>query len=354
MFLTKLNKLQDIDRSGSDTYRRFEYQIACVFLTLLTLYKKTENFFVLLDYIDDFVVVQDENTSDETISFVQVKTQKDKPISIHTVIKNDWILKQAENYKEFVDDNVKNILMTNLGISIKNHIVSSTEIVSLDNYKDYEAIKELKTTILEKTGIDNLKDFYLVKAALSLESFKNEIKGKMLEYILNNNLKDLTAEAIETIYFKIWNILTEKQRCIIDTNSDKSELDIISKKGIKYSYVKDVFRVALDIQLPDFGKIYEFCSKYNVYYGEQKLQDFGKDFRSFRIDSAKNGFKIIEESLNFLRDNKNLLPDSNDVFEFSKNIFIILESYDVINSSEFYKRYKYCISVFLTYKYVAF
>lgn len=40
MFSEKLKTISNVDLSGSRSSQRFEYQVACVFLTFLTLYKK--------------------------------------------------------------------------------------------------------------------------------------------------------------------------------------------------------------------------------------------------------------------------------------------------------------------------
>ena len=44
MFSEKLKTISNVNPSGSTSSRRFEYQVACVFLTFLTLYKKTDDF----------------------------------------------------------------------------------------------------------------------------------------------------------------------------------------------------------------------------------------------------------------------------------------------------------------------
>ena len=88
MFKDKVIKVKSIDNSGSDVYRRYEYQLACVFATFLTLYKKSENFYVLLDYLDDYVIVEEDKDNNELITFVQVKTKKGTPFTMSSFITN--------------------------------------------------------------------------------------------------------------------------------------------------------------------------------------------------------------------------------------------------------------------------
>lgn len=354
MFSEKLKTISNVDPSGSRSSQRFEYQVACVFLMFLTLYKKTDDFFILLDYFDDFVVVENHNTNDEIISFVQVKTQKDKPISISTIIKKEWILKQAENYKKFLDENVKNILMTNLGVSFKQKVISDTELVSLEECNGYDGIDELKSQICDDE-IKNLSNFFLVKASISLDTFKQDLKGKMLEYINDNNFTSLTVDAIETIYLKIWNDLHLKQT-YIPTDKDASNYEtLIYKKGLKYTHIKDIFRIMLDIQLPEEGKISDFCGKNNLYYGSIEFSEFRILFKQFRVDSAKCGMSVIQEAFEYLKENKLVLNACmTDAYLFSKKVLEILDNDQTINTSEFYKKFSVCISIFFTYKIFSF
>lgn len=350
MFSEKLDIISNVDQSGSCTYQRFEYQIACVFLTFLTLYKNTNDFFILLDYIDDFVIVENHKTRNEIINFVQVKTKKDKPISISTVIKQEWILKQARNYKNFLDKKVKNILMTNLGISFKQKVISDTELVSLEKCNDYDYIDKLKEQVCDN-DIKDLNNFYLLKASVTLEAFKQDLKGKMLEYVNDNNFTSLTAESIKTIYLKIWDDLTSKQS-YIPNNQDTSNSEIlINKKGVKYSYIKDIFKTMLEIQLPEEGKISDFCNKNNLYYDSKKTYEFIMLFKQFRVNFAKYGINVILEAFDSLNENKTVLNEyMKDTYLFSKKVFDIINDNQAINTSVFFKKYSICISIFYTYK----
>lgn len=352
MFLDKIITLTDIDNSGSDSYNRFEYQVACIFMTFLTLYKKTKNFYILLDYIDDFVVVNNHEQSDEMISFIQVKSKKSRAITISTVIKEHWILKQAKNYEKFIDYNVKNILMTNLGISIKSKIFDDINIISLNDIK--EGADDLKKQILDNTKIKKIDDFYIVRSILSLENFEQEIKGIMHNYIIDNSMSQLSAEAIETIYQKIWIDLNNRQRCVL-TDEEKNNSDIvIEKKAVKYTRIQEIFKATLDIQIPETGIISKFFNENQLFIGMLDSFEFAKLFKSFRVDSVKMGIQVLETVNKILNENEFKFVDLTDTFNVSKQIIDVLDSDEIISSTEFYKKYKYCIGVLFTYKMLEF
>ena len=354
MFSKKLETINYPDPSGDISSQRFQYQVACVFLTLLTLYKKNQDFYILLDYIDDFVVIENQNTDREIINFVQVKTQKGKPISISTIVKKEWILKQSNNYKRFIDENVKNILMTNLGVSFNQKVVDDTELVSLETCTGYPGLEKLREQ-MKKNGIDTLKDFYLAKASISIDTIKEGVKGKMHEYVLDNHFMELTADSIEAIYLKIWNDLWEKQIYVPNEKEAKNYEEVVLKKGIKYSYIKNVFKCMVDIQLPEKGEISSFCEQNNIFLKEYNFHEFGLLFKEFRIDSAKNGMNVLQESFAYLEDKEEEFSKyANNKYEFSQKTYDFLCRDLTVCKSEFFKKYGICIAVFYTYKWFKF
>ena len=353
MLMKKIVTLSKVDSSGSDVYSRFEFQLACVFASFLELSKSSENFYILLDYIDDFVIVDNPNTDTESITFVQVKSQKGKPITLHTIVIKEWILKQAKNYENFADDDVKNILLTNFGISIKSKVIDSLTLTPFSNLDSDDNLKELKEQVFSKTSITSLDNFYLLKASISIDSYETELKGQMHEYANKNGLSALTIEALETIYVKIWNDLECKQRCVLSDFDKTNEEIILDKKAINYTRVRDIFRIALDIQLPREGEISDFCKENKLNIGSLSNCEFGILFRGFRVDAVKNGMTTLEECWIYLRDHKDEINYSDSLC-ISSSIIGLLDEYAIINSSVFYKKYKYCISTFLTYKFMKF
>lgn len=354
MFLQKITTLSKIDDSGSDVYNRFEFQIACVFATFLKVSQTAENFYILLDYIDDFVVVDNPETEYETITFVQVKSRKGRPITLNTVVTEKWILKQAKNYESFVKDNVKNILLTNLGISTKSKIFNSLSLTSISALDIKEDLKDLKEQIFANTSINSLENFYIIRSSISIDSYETEIKGKMLDYANKNGFSHLTIDAIDAIYMKIWGDLQRKQQCVLSDEEKKNANVILEKKGLDYSRIKDIFRTTLDIQLPEVGSISQFFRDNKLNIGTLSNYEFSRLFRDFRVEAVKSGMTLIEECWIYLKENHKEIGESNESLSISSSIISMLDKNSTINSSVFYQNYKYCISTFFTYKLMEF
>lgn len=350
----KIITISHIDNSGSIAYNGFSFQLACVFASFLKLSKTNENFYILLDYLDDFVIVDNPDSDNETITFVQVKSQKGRAITLHTVVAKEWILKQAKNYESFINDSVKNILLTNLGISVKSKVFDSITLTPVTSLGNDDDLKELKDQIFGKTSITDLDNFYILRSSISIDSYESELKGKMQEYANKNGLTSLTVEAMETIYIKIWNDLDRKQRCVLSDEDKKDYSVILDKKGMKYSRIKDIFRTALDVQLPPSGAISDFCRNNSLEIGALSSIEFAQLFREFRVEAVKNGMTVLEECWTYLRDNKDEIDMSGEILSVSNSIIDCLNRNCIVNSSAFYHKYKYCISTFFTYKLMQF
>ena len=350
MFAEKAITIKNIDKSGSDVYRRYQYQIACVFVTFLSFCKQNENFYVLLDYFDDFVLIENPNLDNEKISFVQVKTNDKNFFTLNLVIKEEWIKKQAVNDFNFLDLNVRNILLTNCGIKINKKLIDSETPICINTFEDSEQILKIKKQIKNETGKEDYEKYFIVKSKLSLSGFNEQIKGLMLDYVNSNKMGALTSEAIETIYKTIWMDLSKKQQNTISEEEAKNYQIILEKKAMKYSRIKDIFRVAIDIQIPESGKIADFFDRNNLYVESMDRKDFALLFKGFRTDCAKNGMLILEECWNYIRDNNSCIDTGMNWYNISKQILELFDGDIAINSSIFYTKYRLCISVLFTYK----
>lgn len=349
MFSDKVIKVKSINESGSDVFRRYEYQLACVFATFLTLYKKTENFYVLLDYLDDYVIVEEDKNNNELITFIQVKTKKDVPLTMKLVCNQRWLHKQATNQLNFIDEDVRNILQTNLGIKVNGHLVNSDLPISINDLKDDKDLEIIKSQITRETGIDDFSNFFVLRSKLTLDDFDNQLRGLITKYINENKYSDLTEESIEAIYRKIWSDLSEKQRAVVDESEARSLNNLMDKKSLKYGMFKDVFKVMLDIQLPKPGAISSFVNEHKIFLEGMSEFDFGDLFREFRIESAQSGLTVVNECWYYLRENKDYV-DSTNSYTISSSILSILDKNETINTSEFYKKFRICISILFTYK----
>lgn len=351
MFEEKVISVNGIDMSGSDSYRRFDFQIACVFETLLTLCKKNEDFYVLLDFLDDFVIIQDVGKISESITFCQTKTQSKGPFTISMVVRKEWLKKQVANYHSFIDSNVKNILITNFGIQLKRKLINDSSIVSLDTLQKEDGIQELISQIKnELNGLGDIKDFYLLKASLSLDGFEEQIKGLLLNYASTNNYQSLSAEAIQTIYIKIWKELDTKQHHIPTIAEIKSKTELINKKGIRYTHIKEIFKTAMDIDVPNKSEISSFFSSHGFDLDSLTIVSFLTLFHDFRIDCATYGAEILEECCSFLEEHKSEIALCTNSIELSQAILNLLFRDEAVSQTDFFCKYKICISALFAYK----
>ena len=175
----------------------------------------------------------------------------------------------------------------------------------------------------------------------------------MTNYINDNAYSDLTSESIETLYRKIFNDLIEKQKHVL-TDDEKSVFEtIIEKKSLKYSIFKENFKTMLDIQLPIPGVLSSFVRSNELFMDGFNVNSISPLFKEFRIDCAKSGMKILNECLDYLKKNESKI-DSSSTKEASKCIFLLLESNDLINTTEFFKKYKICLSILFCYKFMEF
>lgn len=349
MFAEKIIRISNVDKSGSDVYSRYQYQLACVFATFLTLYKTTNDFYILLDYLDDYVIIQSDENNKELITFIQVKTKNDGPFTLYTVFKNQWFLKQAKNHLNFLDENIRNILQTNFGIKVSNTTFNSEKLVPLVDLEDNNYLQKIKDEINQITGINDLSDYYVIKSKLTLDDFSNQLRGLLDEYIADNGYTKLTHDSITTIYRKIWSVLEEKQKNIVDVAEARVLDKIIEKKAVKYSSIQEIFKTMMDIQLPEEGKISSFVHNNRLFLDTFDISNLGKIFRDFRRETVRNNFSVVRESWSYLKDNNERI-DYADTFQLSKSIFNLISENAIVNTTEFFKQYHICISILFTYK----
>jgi hypothetical protein len=351
MFSKQVTELSYPDKSGSDAYRRFDYQVACVFQTLISLCDNNEDFFVLLDYLDDFVIVENSGKVDESISFCQVKSQNKGPFTLNMVVKQEWIKKQVDNYTGFTDPEVKNILLTNFGIKIGTKIVDDTSLVSLADYENSEEALPLISQIKDAlNGKGSIHDFYLLKATLSLDGFENQLKGTLVNYALKHDYKKTALDTIQTIYLEIWKELNSKQHFVLAEKDHTNFQAILDKKGMKYSQIKDIFRTAMDVQVPGKGEMSTLYAAYPFSLGSVTLPEFLDHYETFRIESAKHGAVILKECSLCVKSNKKAIDSCSGSLDVSSKISALLSADVAINSSEFFVEFQYQITALFVYK----
>jgi len=352
MFKDKVINVEGIDNSGSDTYRRFDYQIACVMETILTLSKSNTDFFVLLDYLDDYVIVENSGKKNESITFVQVKSKKDGPITINTVVKKEWIKKQVSNYHDFLDSSVKNILKTNFGIKLEDStIIDSINYKPLSELEEEGKAKELVKQIKnELNGVGELDDFGLVCANLALNSLESHLIGYLNEYANNNSYQNLSVLAIKTIYEKLWLDLQKKQEYVPSDEEKKSFDTIYEKKGLNYSKVVDIFKTTRDIDIPEKKQIDAFYSKNHFNLGLFTYPEFLLNYHEFQTDTVLYGSELLLECCNFVKKYLDDIKKCSDIYEVSVLIKDILDKDIAVCDSEYYKKNSIYIAGHICFK----
>lgn len=354
MFADALKTLSSIDNTGSETFKRYCYQIACVLSTILQLSKESENFSVLLEVLDDFVIIDNLGLDTESITFVQVKSKQGEPITISTVLKEKWITKQAKNLEKFSDCKVKNILMTNLGIKTgESKIIDRLDLFPLNSLCPSDKERIINQISLE-TSIKDLRNFYLVRASVSLDKFEENLRGEMELFAERNHLLKLNVESLKAIYREIWQELEAKQKNRIEKEDLGSYERVFSKKGISFNYVKNIFDVTSEIQIPEPGVISSFVRNQGVFIGGLSILELGQNFKDFRVAAAKDQFNCIKQAREALKNNERFIKTETTSFGVSKKILEILDNDKIISSSIFYQNFRYSISTLFTEKYMDF
>ena len=352
MFRDSITKIEIVncDDSGSDVSRRFDYQLACVFLTFLTLSNSKEDFAVVLERSDDFLIIEDVDQPNECISLVQVKTKKDGPFTMKAIIKNKWIEKQASNYVNFVDSNVKSIFLTNFGIKVNSMLFDDTSLKRVSELPDCDEKNDLVSKIQEVlNGYGSINDFYILKGTLSLDGYKEQLKGHLIDYI-NRTVGGMNSETIETVYKTIWNDLHVKQATVLNEEEKKDYRIVLEKKGVDYFKIKEIVGISKSIEIPEKKDISLFYAANPFCLGEgNTIVAFLDAYQKFRT-SSPTAVNLLEECRKTIIENEEHLAKSSSAYSYSELLLDIFNKSDIISKSAFYESFKYPIIGMFTYK----
>ena len=233
-----IDKNKKPEKYGALVGNRYDYQYACVFYVLLTHYTECEDFYIILEYLDDFVIVDNEGKNNEKIIYVQVKTKEGKPISGTDEEFKKYIKILADHFDGENDEYISTVLLTNNGVKFKEYLADSEDSFAfldssnilkardLDKFKSdiKETFRKENKTFDEK----NFRKIYLKKSPLQISSnkskksltYESQLIGLLHSYFKNNNYNDFSYLALDTIYTKIWNEICTKSTCSND-NTDK-------------------------------------------------------------------------------------------------------------------------------------
>lgn len=349
----KLLYVRPRENAGSDAYNRFKFQIAVAIETIIRLAKNKKDFITLMDYLNDFVVIENFNKDYEKITFYQVKSKEKGLITINVIIKNLWLRKLYEDQSDFKEEFPVSVLVTNNGIKwqekeiVDNNYVSLKELFEKNNSEYIKLIDTVKD-INPQICINDFEKFYLLKTELSLNDYERQLKGELNEYATKCNSK-LTASSLLAIYEKIWKEMELKQKNIYNP-SEIEEKDLFNTKAFSSQNFNDVVNATCSIQLPEKQEISDFITKTNYYYGNISLLNFIESYETFTQDYIISGRLIMTHITAFLNENKEQFYYIKDNSKVSIKIVSLLDENTIINNTDFYIKYKYCITIMYLYK----
>ena len=369
--IIKKNEDAKVEKSGATSSNRFDYQYACAFYVLLTRYTECENFYIILEYLDDFVIVDNEGDENEKIIYVQVKTEEAGPINGTDEKFKEHIGKLAAHFDGYKDECTSAILLTNNGVKFKNYLASSEDnfaFLDSNDVSNVVDIDEFKNSIknkLEEKGVtfneENFSKIYLKKSPLSISSnksensltYKTQLKGILHDYVTAKDIGDLSCDAVETIYTTLWEDICRKSKCVYNKTDIKDKEFLLKNKIITYEYFIELLNETKIIQIPENKEMANFyrANKDSLELGGLSEYEFNELYKKFKSAAPKVEFKVLEIALSYIEENRKSILDLTSTEERSKEIDKLLSNYELINTNEFYKTYRYCISTLFTYRF---
>lgn len=363
-----LTRVKPREQVGSATYNKFKFQIAAAIEILIELMKNGRDFWVLMDYLEDVVVIEDYDKEQSIISFYQVKSKEKNSITIGNVISQQFLNKMHYNIASFRDHECDAILLTNCGISFKGSVVKDTIKVNLADYlnavvdtgnekkdkkenkfratKKKEIISSIaRTEEVEEKDVD-LSKFFLLTTTLTLEDYDRQITGAFSDYIEITE-PNLTATSIATIKDKVWKDLEKKNKFVVSENVTEENY-IVSYKGITRKGFLDIMNTQKFVQFPSFNDFADFCSTYGSPFGSSPLKDKQRynDFQTSCILDERKTQTLIYELLNSVEDSFIELPKEELLAALNE----IINEDSRVTDLELYNEYKDVFHALYLYK----
>lgn len=342
--------------TGSDTYRRYQFQIACAMELIIKMASEEKDFIALMDYLDDIVLIENPNNEESLITFYQVKSKENGSFTINTVLKKEWIDKMYYNLNLFNGENVKSVFLSNAGIKFDStHILNSFELVSLKDYLAAENLQSVDSTIIDsiaqslklpKEQIDH-SNIYVAKTMLTLDDYDRQIKGE-LQSMASAICPSLSAVSLDTIFIKVREMLGARQACTFVLKEGESGYEVLcDKKGLSAKQFKEIIQVTKDVQLPDIKEINEFIKSLNIEVKENKIA-FANHYRKFSEEIILHNASLINKIFAILDGYSNEIwgLDNEKLFDFCIDKLEITD----IKSTLFYNENKQLIVILYLYK----
>lgn len=342
--------------SGADTYRRYQYQIACAMELIIKTASEGKDFVALMDYLDDIVLIENPNNEESLITFYQVKSKEKGNITINTILKKEWIEKMYYNLNLFEDEKVKSVFLSNAGIKFdSSHIINSFELISLKDYLQKENLLNIESDIINSIAKSfNLpkeeieyNNIYVAKTMLTLDDYDRQIKGE-LQCMATAIYPSLSAVSIDTVFIKVKEILSLRQEYpYIIKNGTSGMESLFDKKGLSAKQFKEIIQVTKDVQLPELKEINEFIKSLGIEIKENKIA-FANHYRKFSEEIVLHNASLTNKIFSIL-DNY-----SEEIFELdNERLFeYCIEKLEMndIKSTLFYVENKELLVILYLYK----
>ena len=356
------------EKAGSATYNKFKFQIAVAIELLLELARENKDFWLLMDYLEDVVVIENYNEEASIISFYQVKSKEKNAITIGNVISEKFLDKMHYNISAFRDHDCNAFLITNCGISFNGSAVSDTVKVNLKEYLDKivntgdtkkdlkenefrqkrkkEIIKSIsKSEKIKEEDVDLCK-FFLLTTTLTLNDYDRQISGSFVDFMSETQPK-LTGESIHTIKDKIWNDLDKKNKFVIGDNAI-DESYILKNKGITRKGFDEIVNAQKLLQFPTYQDLSNFCIEYGSQFGDSPLKDKER-YSSFQTECIIEERKTLTLVYEIFKDlEKEYIDTTKD--ELLSSIDLIIEQDSRVANLELYGKYKDLFQILYLYK----
>lgn len=355
--LEKIKINRPRENAGSNTYNRFQFQIAFAADLIIKLSKQGKEALAFIDYLDDVVIVDKSNESN-VIIFYQVKSKDMNFITLNIILNNKWFEKMAYNNEGFQDEERKFVLVTNTGINFNGKYVRDTHLVSLSEFLNNCEDKTIEDKILTsmsnnlnvtKEEID-LQNYFLLRTELTIDDYERQLKGELQVYANEVNPK-LDIQSLDVIYMKLFKELQKKQSTVYNpTIVDIDEL--LAQKSYSTADFKRLVNTTYQVQIPTATELHKFL-KENNFINENEfinLFDFRKKYDKFSVEAIANG-KIIC-SLCFSELSKNISNfESLNQDVLIEELTKFLDLNDKISNTEFYSNNKFFICSTFLFKY---
>lgn len=352
-------KIKPLNFVGQKTFRLYEFQIYFGISLLLEKEKNKEPYCLLMDYYDD-IVIMDNKDNPQVITFYQVKTNEKEEISLSSIVSKKYLEKMCYNLNAFSKDNAKVVFATNsvIPFNMKNkksciHVENFQDFdfksltpicisnILKDNEKKVEAIKKIQQVVNCNFNPD---DVFLLTTDFTIDGFEDNIKGKLIDYLTENN-SCFDIASINSLLQEVHNRLNDLQNCrfvplVVDYDS------VIKNKAFTNENFAQIETNLKNKIIPvDFNKIYDFARTTLSYiFNQENIMQIKNLYNDFIIDALKNDdlYSYIRKKICAF-DSSGIA--SNDLL-YKINEELMKDS--VISNSEFYKKYyEFIIIVFI-------